>query len=455
MALTAPSTAVAAFDKGRLAAGISASDTTITVGPIYKTVNGVRTKQGFDSTSGEFIISQGDYQERGSFEGSSVNSTTKVTSLTTCTRGLPVTNITANFTGGTGRAWPKGAYITVIDSASYNQSSVFKNVANSFTAVQTFGTGGAVRFSGTDTSGLRVKTLTTAERDALTPANGDLIYNSSTGVLNQYIAGAWSEVGDTGTSNASTTVAGKVEEATAAELGVGTAEGGTGARLFINPSLAVKTSSGAVDENKIPVLNADGALAIGHIATGTPDGTKFVRDDGVLATPPDTSTDYSKFVLLGKEDSTGISGNTTSEQNFDTHTYSVPSGGFVSGVGYEFEFIGSVTYTSGTLAIAVKLGSTQIITFSLTPAASGDFYGRGYLFGTAAAGASVAVTGVGFMGLGVGSNFRTSIITGGTGNVATNGGLTLQLSGQFGTANGGTGATLKALIVNKVSTSAF
>lgn len=152
MALTAPSTAVAAFDKGRLAAGISASDTTITVGPIYKTVNGVRTKQGFDSTSGECIISQGDYQERISFEGSSVNATTKVTSLTTCTRGLPVTNTTANFTGGTGRAWAKGAYITVVDSASYNQSTPFKNVANTFTDHQTLDTTKELRFNSSATA---------------------------------------------------------------------------------------------------------------------------------------------------------------------------------------------------------------------------------------------------------------------------------------------------------------
>lgn len=36
---------------------------------------------------------------------------------------------------------------------------------------------------------------------------------------------------------------------------------------------------------KIPTLGASGTLAVARLATGTPDGTKFVRDDGTLATP--------------------------------------------------------------------------------------------------------------------------------------------------------------------------
>jgi len=93
-----------------------------------------------------------------------------------------------------------------------------------------------VDFSGTTIGGLRVNNLTTTQRDALTPANGMVIYNTTTSALNQYVGGAWTVIGDTGTVNASTTVAGKVEEATAAEVAAGTAAGATGARLFINPS---------------------------------------------------------------------------------------------------------------------------------------------------------------------------------------------------------------------------
>ena len=47
----------------------------------------------------------------------------------------------------------------------------------------------------------------------------------------------------------------------------------------------LKTASG-----KLSVRNtadsADAQITVASLATGTPDGTKFVRDDGTLATPP-------------------------------------------------------------------------------------------------------------------------------------------------------------------------
>lgn len=68
-----------------------------------------------------------------------------------------------------------------------------------------------------------------------------------------------------GSPNASTTVKGIVEIATAAEMGAGTGTGGTGALLVPPNSQLVKTSSGAGDENKLPVLDASGLLASGFI----------------------------------------------------------------------------------------------------------------------------------------------------------------------------------------------
>jgi hypothetical protein len=65
-----------------------------------------------------------------------------------------------------------------------------------------------------------------------------------------------------GGANASTTVRGIVEEATAAEITAGTAAGGTGARLFVNPSHVAETgndkivktkSTGKLDASIIPV----------------------------------------------------------------------------------------------------------------------------------------------------------------------------------------------------------
>ena len=68
-------------------------------------------------------------------------------------------------------------------------SKVDIDVANTFAATQTFTD---IDFTGTTTGGLKVKSLSTAQRDALaSPANGMIIYNSTTAELNQYIGGAW------------------------------------------------------------------------------------------------------------------------------------------------------------------------------------------------------------------------------------------------------------------------
>lgn len=85
-------------------------------------------------------------------------------------------------------------------------------------------------------------------------ATGDTYYNGGSGLLARLAAGtngyimkmvgglpAWAA--ETVITNASTTAAGIVEEATQAEVDAGTATGGTGARLFINPSTLSVSSS--------------------------------------------------------------------------------------------------------------------------------------------------------------------------------------------------------------------
>lgn len=64
---------------------------------------------------------------------------------------------------------------------------VDKTASNTYSAgtTQTFPD---IAFSGTTTGGLKVKSLTTTQRDALVaPANGMIIYNTTTLVNNQYI----------------------------------------------------------------------------------------------------------------------------------------------------------------------------------------------------------------------------------------------------------------------------
>lgn len=71
---------------------------------------------------------------------------------------------------------------------------------------------GLLQFSGTTHAGIKLLSLTTVQRDALSASNGMIIYNSTTGEVNQYIGGAWSAVAAGSTQpTASTTVLGKIK----------------------------------------------------------------------------------------------------------------------------------------------------------------------------------------------------------------------------------------------------
>lgn len=274
--VTSTPIAVAYRDEGFLNAGISASATTVTVAAIYKYPSGVKTKQGLNSTSGYAEISLGGITEVISFGAASVDGTTKVTTLTDVRRGLSQTGTSASFAAGTGRTWAKGARIRVIDFSNYLHNTAFKDKANTFEQAQTFSA--PVVVSGTS-SYVKLPELTTTQRDALTPSEGMLIKNSTTGTNQQYVGGSWVDIGDAGTNDASTTVAGKVEEATLAEVSAGTAAGGTGARLFLNPSLTKKDSTGAAEGNVV-ALNGSAKVDPSLLGTGTRNGTKYLRDDG-------------------------------------------------------------------------------------------------------------------------------------------------------------------------------
>lgn len=56
-------------------------------------------------------------------------------------------------------------------------------------------------------------------------------------------------------------------------------------------TLTGKTISGASNTlTNIPAANISGVIPIGNLATGTPNGAKFIRDDGTLATPSGSGT---------------------------------------------------------------------------------------------------------------------------------------------------------------------
>lgn len=98
-------------------------------------------------------------------------------------------------------------------------------------------------FTGSGIASVPVYADATARNAAiLTPSNGDMCYLTAEGYFTDYVDNAWVErsVG-TATPNASETVAGKIELATNAEMGLGTSTGGTGARLVPPNSQLVQT----------------------------------------------------------------------------------------------------------------------------------------------------------------------------------------------------------------------
>lgn len=204
------------------------------------------------------------------------NPTTKV--LTGVTRAI------ATYDGETATAYPHGAGITVVLSDDWKYFEDIATAVNSKidTAGGTFT--GPVAFSGASTT-LRIPNLTEVQRDALvSPQNGLILYNTTAGEFQYYDGGAWLTVGTASVPNASETVAGIIELATASQSGSATSTGETGARLVMPNSLNVTTSAGAGDAGKNPVLNASGVLdpTIVNAATTGNSNVVLAKSDGEL-----------------------------------------------------------------------------------------------------------------------------------------------------------------------------
>jgi len=395
MALSSPPVTVAPFDRGRLAAGISASATTCTVSPIYKTVAGVRVKQGLNTTSGCAIISQGDFTELITYTGCSVDSTTKVSTVTGMTRGRDPTQTTAagSFAAGTGRIWAKGAKFTVVDDVTYNQSGVYTNVANAFTAANTFSAlstfNAPVIVAGTS-SYVKLPELTTTQRDALTPAEGMLLKNSTTGTVQQYVGGAWASIGTDATPNMSTTVAGKAESATVAEQAAHTAIGGTGATLVpVVGNLVTLGADSTWISGAIPTLNTakfiDGS--IGGLGSATPvlGAIKIGAGAGLAMTDIGPGTDGQVVQSNGTTlamttltpqcvvNTAGLNTATlTDVTSVDLQgTYSVGAASMVAGTRYDVVWSGTTTMNGGHASIwTLAIGA---LTFGITVTNTGAY----------------------------------------------------------------------------------
>lgn len=135
---------------------------------------------------------------------------------------------------------------------------------------------GQLNFSGTTHAGVKLLSLTTSQRDALSPANGMIIYNTTTAQVEFYQNGAWTST--TGASDMDTTTKGVGEQATTAEIDAGTDVGSTSAHLVVTPD-QLKAST---YYTSLPSTDQKAALAG---TAGTPSVTnKYVTNDDVAST---------------------------------------------------------------------------------------------------------------------------------------------------------------------------
>lgn len=158
---------------------------------------------------------------------------------------------------------------------------VLSNDWNVFQAIQTAVNSKADLDSPSFTTDIQVPVYaddTARDAGIPSPSNGMIIYNTADGVFQAYQTGAWADVGNSATANASETVAGKVELATDAEFAAGTDTGGTGAKVVAIPSQIAEAfqnsnfnyiaTGGAANAYTMTLVPAVTAYAAGQIFVG-------------------------------------------------------------------------------------------------------------------------------------------------------------------------------------------
>jgi hypothetical protein len=167
--------------------------------------------------------------------------------------------------------------------------------------------------SGTSTQTVSGLTLTSPVVNVTSDATGDIYYRSAGGLFTRLAAGATdtilsivgglpSWISNPSTSNASTTVKGVVEAATAAEINAGTATGATGAVLAVTPDALASSNYATASDAGIFGDGSDGAGTISGTTTLTRDMnyTNLTINSGQIL-----NTDNFRVFVSGTFDSQG------------------------------------------------------------------------------------------------------------------------------------------------------
>jgi hypothetical protein len=135
---------------------------------------------------------------------------------------------------------------------------------------------GLVDFSGTTHYGVKLLSLTTAQRDALTPTGGEVIYNSTTGNIEGY-DGAWNDLGGAGSA--------EVNDLTAAVTWANVPD--------VNiPETAVTQHEAAIDHDALTNFVANEHIDWTGASAGTIHATNYSKDTNefiIIAVSDETS----------------------------------------------------------------------------------------------------------------------------------------------------------------------
>ena len=338
---------------------ISTTSTTITLAaPVVNRAN----VNMLTTTGGILRIRQGTKTEDIYYSSASINSTTKVVTLSGVIRNICRSLARVIQTCGAGQQFSRGATVELTVDARLLNLKANIDRPNTFTA------SGGVSF--TQSGSLALPTFAnTTTRDRQLGANpaGPVRVGCSTadGACYLYIAGAWTTIGSSTTINATETAAGKVELATIKDQSGAVVTGDSGAVPVVQTKYLTLTGSSADRYGRIPTLSKTGILTGSILGTGNKNvnsGRTHVSGTGSWVADPASPTSFAKYTA-----STGsaiiIQGAGTGDQNFST-TYQIP----VADMGTGSTFLINITGTGGNtngrnIVFKIKLGGTTVTTF--------------------------------------------------------------------------------------------
>ena len=269
------------------------------------------------------------------------------------TRNLCTGITKAYVTCGNGKQFSRGALVELSVDARLLNLKANIDRDNVYTAEQSYSESGA----------FKMPTFTTeAERDRQTDeGDGNLACVTGTSQCYDYIGGAWRAHSGSNVTNATQTVAGKVEIATLAEMSTHSSTGSTAANLVVwNANLI---SSSAI-YYPASVTYGSGATSTFGTWGSVTDGEFTVLLDGV-------STDVVGINFIGVASMTNVAERIEGELNTDA-----------TGTGYTVTWVGNGTSTGFTLTSSNLTGASSGSALSAVSAGAGtDISGASYMDG--------------------------------------------------------------------------